>query len=50
MLKIDDVIEIITLINNLYGLVLENLNQLDLLKDEFSNYHAMSYKDIPNDI
>ena len=35
---------------NLYGLVLENAIQLDLLEDEFLKYQTMSEKNIPNDI
>ena len=46
----NDVIEIITLMKNLYDLVLENTIQLDLLENELLKYQSIRKKDIPNDI
>lgn len=46
----DDVIEIIIIMKNLSGLVLENPIQLDLLKEQFLKYQSMSEKDVSNDI
>lgn len=42
----DGIIEIITLMKNLYVLVLEKPIQLSLLEEEFLNYQSMSEKDL----